>query len=62
VDLWTPSSAAISVTPASPFLARISRIVTARSTDWTVVSRGTLTAAPVRRGRSAATEFFMAQH
>src|ERR1700728_1522781 len=34
VDLCTPSSAAISVTPASPSLARISRMAAARSTDW----------------------------
>ena len=35
VDLCTPSSPAISVIPASPVRAMISRIVTARSTDWT---------------------------
>jgi hypothetical protein len=35
VDLCTPSSAAISVTPSSPRRARVSRIVNARSTDWT---------------------------
>ncbi len=37
VLLWTPSSGAISVTPDSPVRASISRIVTARSTDWTGV-------------------------
>src|SRR5437867_2499461 len=35
VDLCTSSSRATSVTPASPSRARISRIATARSTDWT---------------------------
>src|SRR5205814_4501038 len=35
VDLCTPSSLAISVTPASPSRARISSTVTARSTDCT---------------------------
>src|SRR5689334_16357847 len=35
VDLCTSSSRATSVTPASPSRARISRITTARSTDWT---------------------------
>ncbi len=36
VDLWTPSSVAISVMPASPFLASSSSTLIARSTDWTV--------------------------
>ena len=35
VDLWMPISSAISLTPASPSRARISRIWRARSTDWT---------------------------
>ena len=35
VLLCTPSSTAISVTPASPSRARMPRMVSARSTDWT---------------------------
>ena len=37
VDLWTSISAATSLTPASPWRARISSTLIARSTDWTPV-------------------------
>src|SRR5699024_3410001 len=40
VDLCTSSSPAISVIPACPVRAMISRIVTARSTDWTAPEAG----------------------
>jgi hypothetical protein len=40
VDLCTPSSLAISVTPAEPWFAKVCKIDTARSTDCTAVSRG----------------------
>ena len=49
VLLCTPSSVAISVTPDSPVRARISRIVTARSTDWTDVPGAGLSSLPMAR-------------
>ena len=49
VDLCTPSSRVTSVTPASPSRARISRMVTARSTDCT----GPASSRPVARAPDA---------